>query len=461
MKKKISRMTSLFTRIGGPLGGVSGFAADFFMPIVPRFGLLITVFFAILTAASVCLYLFSLEISSLRRRLKLTFNENWYLPIGCTLLLTTILVYSCYYVSKNYGEANQGYLATNISEIAEIQKSLFNIEENTAKTAINTKQTAENTGMIVDKLNNGIELSSDDPRKELSAMGLMWSTYSLDEALYGYRNNDSSIIELFLAGGMAIPEPTFVGLFGKKDIDIRSLYKIISKYQKYDLNGLYDFNHTYLFYDRMRRNDLQSELKKGEPNGLGMPGGGAITPLLAAIWENNLDAVLFLREHNVDLSKRPYLTAYSDPNKRAYYDTMVEAVKVGNPQIIAQIQQIEEESKLAERRKDREESIKKLNGKWAGDLATSKSKKLPFNLIIDYSLNVGAVSFTSETCSTKLSKFETSQTEGDVYFKNDGEGCSNIEYISILPPADDHSTKIVFKSTNDKQYSCNIDKVAM
>ncbi|WP_429214951.1 hypothetical protein [Aeromonas veronii] len=206
MKSFLQRNLGFPLKVGGVLGGSVGFIGDVLQPIAP-FGFYIS---ALCVAALMMSLL--LLISPVNSYLSDRLSDYWYTPLASTLIIFSLLSYGANYYSEAHGDGH-GVLAENIpfidrlqKELGLIQTTLNDISENTKNTAANTAKIADNTAEIskevkkVKSVLDGVKKeTSDDPRKELSNMGINWSRESLYDAV---QSGDIKALTLFLSGGM-------------------------------------------------------------------------------------------------------------------------------------------------------------------------------------------------------------------------------------------------------------------
>ena len=118
---------------------------------------------------------------------------------GNGLLISTLFC-ACfgtiYAWQKIVGDPPQGLIVTKVPELAALQQSLTGIKSDLSEILTSTTSAAKG----IESLNKSIKReTSEDPRKELTNVGLAWSAQSfLDSVMIG----DQRAINLYIAGGM-------------------------------------------------------------------------------------------------------------------------------------------------------------------------------------------------------------------------------------------------------------------
>lgn len=247
MKSFVQRNLGFPLKVGGVLGGSVGFIGDVLQPIAP-FGFYISAFCVVVLLVSLLLL-----ISPVNSYLSNRLSDYWYTPFASALIIFSLLSYGANYYSESHGDGH-GVLATNIpfvdrlqQELGLIQTTLNDISENTKNTAANTAKIADNTAGISKEVKqvkvvlDGLKKeTSDDPRKELSNMGVNWSRESLYDAV---QSGDIKVLTLFLAGGMNSENAhhsfngyAFSNYFRGGDFDeIKSVYLLFKRNNAMDL----------------------------------------------------------------------------------------------------------------------------------------------------------------------------------------------------------------------------------
>lgn len=274
MKSFVQRNLGFPLKAGGVLGGITGFVGDVLQPIAP-FGFYIAAFCVVVLLVSLLLL-----ISPFNSDLSSRFSDYWYAPFASALIIFSILSYGANYYSESNGDGH-GVLAANIPAVDRLQQELGLIQARLNDISENTKETAENTAKIADNtadISKEVEESntilggvkketSDDPRKELSNMGVNWSRESLYDAVL---SGDIKVLTLFIAGGMTSKDAfhsfngyAFSDYFRGGDFDeIKSVYLLFKRNNAMDL-GMFGGYQQAIFGGHADLVDLF--IKNGEP----------------------------------------------------------------------------------------------------------------------------------------------------------------------------------------------------
>lgn len=166
------------------------------------------------------------------------------------IMIAAVSGFLVFYQSNTPAVADRGLLGANIPAVADLQ-TFLSIDQRLADIQGSSRETADNTAKIA---RNTQELvTSSDPRKELSNLGVAWTVKNLSQAM---KQGDLRTLELFFAGGMdplsvdyncpalalAISDnkssiASVINLSVKNGLDVNQPYKCGSQGGGPDLNG--------------------------------------------------------------------------------------------------------------------------------------------------------------------------------------------------------------------------------
>jgi len=199
-------ITSLKGKVGkvGEFGGgisvILAVVSDFLSPVGgSEYGLYLVILAIFMLVISYFLYIYPKSDEWLRQKAP----NYWYWPTLITLLLAIgVMSFSLMLTNEannNPDNKKSGYLASKLPLVEGMQKQLHIINENLVDIEVNTKATADNTGVIKEVVKTLKKETSDNPRKELANLGVTWSGHAFGEAVL---NGDLKVVKLFISGGM-------------------------------------------------------------------------------------------------------------------------------------------------------------------------------------------------------------------------------------------------------------------
>jgi hypothetical protein len=288
------------------LSTLGGVISDFFYPLAP-YGFWMFLFLLLIVFLSVILRF----ISPVNYYLSKNCNGYWYMPIFTALVISALLILGCYFFSKSTdknGEKGNGFLSSNITEINQLQSSMLNIEKSLNLIADNTSRTAITSEKISVKIDTVKKETSDNPRKELSNLGIVWGHDGFYEAL---QRNDNYVVSLFIDGGMKfVPYDnynfTLAGLISTNNNSYKQI-KILVDSNSIDLGQLTKKYSRYSFYDLSKT--LEVRLKNKNIDFSNTFENMEFSLVNVAIWTKQEELANYLIAHGADYSE--YCIAYN------------------------------------------------------------------------------------------------------------------------------------------------------
>ena len=129
---------------------------------------------------------------------KSRFERYWRAPVLATVAVSALLLVGAHLVTRSAPAG--GWLGEHVSAVRDLQGQLGVLEAQSRGIAQTTRDIKRDTEEINAKLDEVKKERSDDPRKELANLGVVWSTQSFVDAL---QSGDARTVELFLRGGMS------------------------------------------------------------------------------------------------------------------------------------------------------------------------------------------------------------------------------------------------------------------
>lgn len=186
MEEKIKKAFGFFLSVGGVIGIVS----DVFTPVTNFAGALIVPLLAL-----TLLYALAERAKLVERTLcapncpsavKALLGEYRGFPLLSGLLVLTLMMVASSFITRAHADEG-GVAASYIPGVRELQTSLDRIGMQLAELTSATRELKKET--------------SDDPRKELSNMGIEWTSAAFHDAVV---RGDFKALDLFIAGGMPL-----------------------------------------------------------------------------------------------------------------------------------------------------------------------------------------------------------------------------------------------------------------
>ncbi len=231
------------------------------------------------------------------------------------LFLTALSVCAAVYAQNN----PKGFLATKIETVADLQSSLGLINSKLDDISVKQDKLIEGVDIVNKKLDLVKKETSNDPRKELSNLGVAWDSESFWDALI---RNDLKVASLFIDGGFHVTSddyyegkllnyihkngnPELLELLLLRGTIDKNLIK--SKYSSYSVKQYNDLISKKLIEVNNKNGEIHRNLLKTTPVNemadIGLPphfDDMGITPLLCAIWEKNQKLVNVLIAFGAD-----------------------------------------------------------------------------------------------------------------------------------------------------------------
>jgi hypothetical protein len=186
MEDKIKRAFAFFLSAGGVIGIVS----DVFTPVANFAGALVvpllalTLVYALAERAQVVER--ALAAPQCPHAVKSLLSEYRGFPLLAGLLILTLMMVASSFITR--ASANEGgVVARYVPGVRELQQSLDSIGAQLAELTSATRELKKET--------------SEDPRKELSNMGIEWTSAAFHDAVV---RADFKALDLFVAGGMSL-----------------------------------------------------------------------------------------------------------------------------------------------------------------------------------------------------------------------------------------------------------------